>query len=687
MANAFADQLKELGLRHGEKAGVAVATMLFLLCVVMAASKKTITTTPEEIKKAAQASEGNLNRREERTTIIQKLEEKGIKDTSFAKEVNDQVSMLLVADNFKSAREWVTPEPGAGLIRDTPKLIAPSDLYAYPGRGGLLVYALDEKGNRIPDTDKKDQPAQARRRRNRRRAAGGMGMGGMMAGARKKATKSRADIEREAKQEEDRVRRRLEGKLVPNEAPEDAAKKDEGSEDQGPPGKEIVKGYRWVAITGVLDHEKMRANYREALKNPAVAHPNYQRLELQRQTLQTDGSWTEWQDVDAKANLAVLDNLPEHDEELVPETVRPESLVDPLPFLKAGLWEKVHIASLVPKEKKEIPKSDLGGMMPGGMMGMSMMGGGSSDMMKRMSGGGSMGSGSMADMMKKMGGGKMGGGSMMAMAGAEGRGSMMGMMGGGSSETVGDYWKSEEKRVMIRALDFTVEPDNTYRYHVRIVVANPNYKREDISPGVNAKVKELKGPWSDETDAVAMPPDVMPYALGTLTGGVDSDTKVRFQVVRFNLADGVTVPRTFEAPPGEIVGYPRTADVPVSDGSGKKSKTIDFTTHQILLDALGGGLQQLPGGMVGPPFERPVLTLLLRPDGSVAVHNEADDFANEVRKDIKANYDQELKDSGKERKNSVGMGMMGMMGGMMGGRMGGMMGGRMGGGGMMRGGQ
>ena len=25
--------------------------------------------------------------------------------------------------------------------------------------------------------------------------------------------------------------------------------------------------------------------------------------------------------------------------------------VDPLPFLNAGLWEKVHIASLVPKEK------------------------------------------------------------------------------------------------------------------------------------------------------------------------------------------------------------------------------------------------------------------------------------------------------------------------------------------------
>ena len=63
---------------------------------------------------------------------------------------------MLVADNYKPDREWVTPEPGAGLIRDTPVLIAPTELYAYPGRGGALVYDLDENGNRKPDTEKKE---------------------------------------------------------------------------------------------------------------------------------------------------------------------------------------------------------------------------------------------------------------------------------------------------------------------------------------------------------------------------------------------------------------------------------------------------------------------------------------------------------------------------------------------------
>ncbi len=56
----------------------------------------------------------------------------------------------------------------AGLIRDTPKLIAPTEVYAYPGRGGLLVYELDKDGNRVPEPETKDQPKQQTRRRRRR---------------------------------------------------------------------------------------------------------------------------------------------------------------------------------------------------------------------------------------------------------------------------------------------------------------------------------------------------------------------------------------------------------------------------------------------------------------------------------------------------------------------------------------
>ena len=377
-ANAIVEQFKELGLRHGEKAGVAIASMAFFFCVVAAASQKTIDTSPEQIKKAAQQSQSNLGRQEKRETIIERLQEKGIKDSDFAKVVEEQVKTALAPDNYKAAREWVTPEPGAGLIRDEPKLIAVTELYAYPGRGGILIYDLDKDGNRIPETDK-DKVAEVRTRRKKRRAPAGMmggrggGMGGMGGAVRKKKGKSRDDIAREAKEEAARAERKLKGGLVGVDNADDEEKKDEKEVAPEVPGKEITKGYRWVVLTGVLDHAKLVANYREALKNPAVAHPNYRRLDLQRQTLQSDESWTKWESVSTAERYRVLDNLPEIDEELAPIDVLPTNLVDPLPFLKAGLWEKVHIASLVPKEKKEIPKANLSA--GGGMMGPGMKGG------------------------------------------------------------------------------------------------------------------------------------------------------------------------------------------------------------------------------------------------------------------------------------------------------------------------
>ena len=99
---------------------------------------------------------------------------------------------------------------------------------------------------------------------------------------------------------------------------------------------------------------------------------------------------------------------------------------------------------------------------------------------------------------------------------------------------------------MIRAFDFTVKEDETYRYRVRIVVYNPNKGREDVNPGVDTKAEELRGPWSQETDAghhAARCHAVCDRDHCRPTPA--SDMKVRFQVIRFHPADGVTVPRTF----------------------------------------------------------------------------------------------------------------------------------------------
>src|SRR5947209_12599140 len=88
------------------------------------------------------------------------------------------------------------------------------------------------------------------------------------------------------------------------------------------PMKEITKGVRWVAITGVLDYKTLRENYLTALKRPEIAYPHFKQLEVERQAKQSDGSWSDWTPIDLEQNRRILDNLPEEDEEWTPEDVR-----------------------------------------------------------------------------------------------------------------------------------------------------------------------------------------------------------------------------------------------------------------------------------------------------------------------------------------------------------------------------
>ena len=119
--------------------------------------------------------------------------------------------------------------------------------------------------------------------------------------------------------------------------------------------KEIIKALHWVVITGVLDHAKLVANYREALRNLAVANPHYARLELERQVRQKDLSWSDWEKVDAEENLKILDNLPEEDEELTPENVRPDNLNDPLPSSRPACGRRSTSPAWSPGKRRRPP--------------------------------------------------------------------------------------------------------------------------------------------------------------------------------------------------------------------------------------------------------------------------------------------------------------------------------------------
>ena len=333
-------QVESLGLRQGEKFVVAVAATVFLVCVGVFATKETIATTPAELQKKAEEADSNLNRKRDPEALLTRIEEEGIKDPGFVQIVENQTANALKPGDYRAKFEWVTPEPGAGLIRDEPAVVVPTELAVFTGRGGVLLYATNDKGEKIPDT------AAAT-------AGSGMGRPGPATAAGAAGKPDEDKKRRDAEQA--RLLKTLAGKAdTPKDEP---AKKDETAAapaDLGP-WKEESKGKRWVVITGVVDNEQMNKNWLEALKNPAIAYPQYRRVDVQRQSLQSDGEWPDaWTVLNDDEKWKVLDLVPQADEELVPLAARPELLVDFLPQLKAGYWSGVHVARLVPSDAMKV---------------------------------------------------------------------------------------------------------------------------------------------------------------------------------------------------------------------------------------------------------------------------------------------------------------------------------------------
>lgn len=674
------DKSKKFFTNHGEKVAVGVSSLVFVLGAGMAITKPTIAITPSQITTNTDSAKKNLDQPQTDEEILESLANDGVKELNFADTVAKTETEKVDVNELKLKHRWVTLEPGAGLIRDQPVLVAIGEVMATSGRGGATLFELDDKGKRIPDDgteSTKDEEKSGRGRGGRGGAGLGMGMG--LGGTQKKSDIQKQEEKAQEKREAERLNRSLAGganadrdrrreeraKSGGNVDPTNPEAGTPTDEPQGP-FKEKLQSLRWAVVTGVLDHKALRQNYAKALRQDEKAtNPNYKYVELERQVLGNDGSWGNWEKVDINKKYAVLDNLTETDEELVPEENRLETICDPLPFLLNGAFGGVHIASLVPKEKREIKKPDPN---MGGMMGMPGMGGG------RAGRGGMMGS-----MMPGGGGGQAGMG-MMAGGGRGGMaGGMMGedgyagfMFGGGTgSVDEGNFPKTDEDEVMVRAFDFSVDPDASYRYRARLVVNNPNYKRDDINPGVDTSSETLAGPWSETTNPVYVPSDVATYAIQKTPPQNQQTTsdKITFNVTSFNPEDGVTVVRQFIAGPGQIIGEPTTTQIPATDGSGAKPKTIDFTSRQIVLATEGGTQSLAPLGGNGS-ITMPAMAFVMKGDGSIVIRNEARDLNDPDLDFTRRVYMEELKKSDKKRERGsmmgfgMGMGGMGMGGGM-----------------------
>lgn len=690
MANPMVEKLQTFGIRHGEKVGVAVVSTLCLLMIWTAISRPMISTTPEEIMRDSSAARQNLDKQQDLKQIIEKIQADGIAQPGFEKIVDNRKPGSADASKFQLANLLEAPEPGAGLLREQPDLTAPTKLEIHPGRGSIRLFVLDEKGNVKTQPIKTDEPKQSKKKSSGRGGMAGMmgGMGQNMGGMAGRGETGKEKSESEKKKEEAKKKREMD-RLIAGDASAGKVEEkveEEEVDDNLPPGHEYVKspkGFRWVVLTGVLDNRILRDNYARALKlDPSGAFVHYLRVDLQRRQRQDDGKWTDWEMVDRQFSIdEVLSLLTELEPEttsdsklIVQAKTKLKELCDDLPFLEAGYWMGVYHGDAINPEILKTKDTSTTKGAGGGLAGGNQLGGDEGMMagrggMGRGGGAGRMPGGAMAGGGGAAGSGGMGGmgGMLGGMSAGEGGGGFGGFFGGSVDKDT-NFTKSDSDKLMVRVLDFTVQPGTSYQYRARIVVQNPNYGIENIMPGVDNSTKELTGPWSDATITVAVPPDVQTYVKGPSTPAIRArqPNAVTFGVVRWNQADGYTVVKPFDEGVGEMIGEMDTAAIPVED-KGKtqlRSRSIDFNSNRLLVDASGGSVPIDRLKISAPGFVLPATALILRGDGRIELRDEASDQVSGELAEMEAIYRQTQKDveSG-EKKTSNAFGGSGMMGG------------------------
>lgn len=396
----------DLLLKVGDKAFLAVAALVFVWALygLFTAVRDLPDVSPSQLEQAASSLRDRLNQSQPTPEALAQL---GIVNPDFenlVKQIEADEPPTLIA----SAGLFYRFVDFGGVLREQPTIFAPQDLYVAADRGGLLLYKLDEKGEKIPvtqaDAKKATKPRRPRRqpRRSRRYSNAmaammsgmgemgyamggdmygemgmgtgmypGMGMGGypgmgyggmeeMMEGEGDYASgypgaapgappgagaPAAAPREETGLTEEERASRRIAGLTT-----EQKEQKEEETPTTAQPVaqqyQQEVRGYRWVVITAVYPHKKQVEEYRKALKT--FEEPKYKEVKVERRVLQADGTFSDWQPVDTsvQADLAkrVVNWEPENPE-LVDAIV--DALVQPLPELAYGMWSYVdHIKAI-----------------------------------------------------------------------------------------------------------------------------------------------------------------------------------------------------------------------------------------------------------------------------------------------------------------------------------------------------
>jgi hypothetical protein len=393
------------------------------------------------------------------------------------------------------------------------------------------------------------------------------------------------------------------------------------------------KGYPFVSVRGVFEYKEQVRKYTEAIhKGYADALKEFAIIdfELQRQQLvAAPDTWTEWELVDTQVFRDVVNEAAALEGDVVSADVTDSAITCPLPRRLTGRWNKQATHPRLTKfeltdeqmqremefnhallskffdEKKNLPagpvqKKGFADMvfdsreLQQGYMGLessydmaTMMNAESSSAMSMMHG---------AEMPTASG--RPGGGGMdpelekfaKDLAEKMGTDANDPKVKEELTKWIKDRAQPEGELLLFRYLDFDVEPGETYRYRVQLILKNPNYLRPLASAGGNPEVvagETRPTGWSEPTPPITVEETVNYYLTRVEpVRAPRTYPEARMNVFQYDQEAGTTVQQELEVAFGQHVGG-ETRAMKADPTEGTFEET-DYTFHSddVLVDAL-----------------------------------------------------------------------------------------------------
>lgn len=422
-----------------------------------------------------------------------------------------------------------------------------------------------------------------------------------------------------------------------------------------------LKGRQWITVTGSIPIRKQQSIYSDLFSDAqylddARDQPRYVYYELQRGVVKQGGA-VEWTKVDPikamkKENqqwagvgsdqvgynylAPTVANFPPMAMSVPPMANKPfgEEIAN-LPNIPLNSSEQIKLQGEDVKEMRKLqeemnqidestlldrdPFADAGRV--GGMgMGMGMMGG-----------------------MDSSGGGLAGGSTMGGVGGSGGAdNSWLVNTNAINQARLRVQQSNSVDYYLFRYFDFEVEPEVTYVYRVKLILANPNYgvKEEFVENTDSVEVKFVESDFSEVSNPVALGADARVFAENVEAPvRPGAEPKIVLSSVYFSSEDanesiiqGQTMKR------GQVANFYRQSHNPINvqgglssemmyadygGGGSKKGKkgksTVDHISDITIVDALGGVK------ISGSEFNSPGKIMILEPNGLLQVREVKED--------------------------------------------------------------